>query len=312
MLVTGGAGFIGSNLVGALLENGAEVRVIDDLSTGRRENLSGKLRDLTFIHGDICDDEALGKALRGVAYVFHQAALPSVPRSIEDPLTVDAVNARGTLKMLLASLAAGVKRVVYASSSSVYGDSPSLPKLESMPVDPKSPYALSKYCGERYCQLFHALYGLETVSLRYFNVFGPRQDPGSFYAAVIPRFISRILKGESITIFGEGKQTRDFTYVENVVHANLLAAERNEAAGEVINIACGQRMSVMELAEAIMGRDRKRVEITWAPPRPGDVRDSLASIEKAKRLLGYRPVVSAREGLRRTISWLSEGGNCLQ
>lgn len=304
MLVTGGAGFIGSNLVMALLEAGADIRVIDNLSTGKLENLQGNLRDLMLIQGDIRDETTLEKPLRGVRYVFHQAALPSVPRSIEDPLTVDAVNGQGTLKVLLASLAAGVKRVVYASSPSIYGDSPSLPKLEDMPVDPKSPYALSKYCGERYCQLFHSLYGLETVSLRYFNVFGPHQDPGSLCSAVIARFISRILRGEAATIFGEGKQTMDFSYVENIILASLLAAERKEAVGEIINIACGKRMSVLELAETIMEETGKRVNITWAPARPGDVLDSLASIEKAGRLFGYIPVIDVGEGLRRTISWL--------
>lgn len=305
MLVTGGAGFIGSNLVAALLEAGAIVSVLDDLSTGRLENLAGYASDLTFVHGDIRDDATLHKCLKGIEYLFHQAALPSVPRSIESPLEVDEVNARGTLKILHASLKAGVRRVIYASSSSIYGDSPTLPKVETMPVVPKSPYALTKYCGERYCQLFSELYNLETVCLRYFNVFGPRQNPESFYAAVIPRFITRILAGEAITIFGDGGQTRDFSYVENIVRANLLAAERESLAGEVINVACGRRISIIELAEMIMDEAGIRVDIVWAPPRPGDVKDSLASIDKAACLLGYRPTVEVREGIRRTVSWFA-------
>jgi len=308
VLVTGGAGFIGSNLALRLLEEGARVRVVDDLSTGRKENLGGHADELEFIEGDIRDGELLKKALRGVEAVFHQAALPSVPRSIEDPLASEQVNATGTLTLLLAARDAGVRRVVYASSSSIYGDSPTLPKVEDMPPDPKSPYALSKYSGERYCQLFTRLYGLEAVSLRYFNVFGPRQDPTSHYAAVIPRFIAGIMSGKGITIYGDGKQTRDFTYVENAVRANLKAALAPRAAGEVYNIACGESITVLELAEYLMRRMGREVDIEWAPPRPGEVRDSLASVTKAVEALGYHPEVDVWAGLDSTVEWFSRAG----
>ncbi|RJP27682.1 MAG: SDR family oxidoreductase [Candidatus Omnitrophota bacterium] len=303
VLVTGGAGFIGSNLTTTLLETGAKVRCLDNLSTGKLENLENYIADVEFIEGDIRDESTLKRALSNTEVVFHQAALPSVPRSIEDPLSTDQVNAQGTLRVLLASREAAVIRVVYASSSSVYGGSPTLPKVEDMPVDPKSPYALSKYSGERYCQLFHRLYGLETVCLRYFNVFGPRQDPTSQYAAVIPRFITHVLKGEPITIYGDGSQTRDFSFIDNVVSANILAASASGAAGEIINIACGQRITVRELAEFIMGELGKEVGIDWERIRPGEVRDSLASISKAKYLLGYHPQVNVWEGIRKTIFW---------
>lgn len=303
VLVTGGAGFIGSNLALRLLAEGASVRVLDNLSTGKRENLGAFINDLELIEGDIRDEMILAKALNGVEIVFHQAALPSVPRSIEDPLTTEQVNTTGTLKLLLAARDAGVRRVVYASSSSVYGDSPILPKVEDMPPDPKSPYALSKYSGERYCQLFYRLYGLETVSLRYFNVFGPHQDPTSQYAAVIPRFITGIMSGKGITIYGDGKQTRDFTFVENAVQANLNAALARQAVGEVYNIACGKSITVLELAQYLMRFLGKDVAIELAPPRTGEVRDSLASIEKAAEDLDYRPDVDVWAGLERTIEW---------
>ncbi|MGQ9758533.1 MAG: SDR family oxidoreductase [Actinomycetota bacterium] len=310
VLVTGGAGFIGSNLSLSLVKLGAHVIVLDDLSTGKRENLSDRLDDLEFMQGDIRDEDLLKRSLKGVEFVFHQAALPSVPRSIEDPLTTQQVNATGTLTLLLAARDAGVRRVIYASSSSVYGDSPTLPKVEVMPADPKSPYALSKYAGERYCQLFTRLYGLETVSLRYFNVFGPRQDPTSQYAAVIPRFITGIVTGKGITIFGDGRQTRDFTYVDNVVQANLKAAFAPEASGEVYNVACGRSITVLELAEYLMRLLDRGVEIKWAPPRPGEVRDSLASIAKASRDLDYVPEIDVYKGLEKAASWyLKDSGS---
>lgn len=303
VLVTGGAGFIGSNLALRLLKEGARVMVLDNLSTGRLENLGGHLADLDFLRGDICDADLLRKVLDGVEVVFHQAALPSVPRSIEDPLTTEKVNATGTLVLLLAARDAGVRRVIYASSSSVYGDSPTLPKVEDMPADPKSPYALSKYAGERHCQLFTKLYGLETVSLRYFNVFGPRQDPTSHYAAVIPRFIAGIMTGRGITIFGDGKQTRDFTYVDNVIQANLKAAVAPKASGAVYNVACGKSITVLELAEYLMRLLDRKVEIEWAPPRPGEVRDSLASIARASGDLDYAPEISVYDGLKKAVEW---------
>ncbi len=303
VLVTGGAGFIGSNLTLRLLEEGARVKVLDDLSTGRLDNLKDCLNDIEFIRGDIRDEDILAKSVEDVELVFHQAALPSVPRSIRDPLTTDRVNAEGTLKLLLAAREKGVRRLVYASSSSVYGDTPTLPRVEDMPPVPRSPYALSKYCGERYCQLFHELYGLETVALRYFNVFGPRQDPTSQYAAVIPRFIKGIMSGDGITIYGDGGQTRDFTYVLNVVEANLKAALAPRAAGGVYNIACGKSISVLELAQQLMRMLEREVKIDFVPPRPGDIRDSLASIDRASEEFGYSPDFDVWEGLERTVEW---------
>jgi nucleoside-diphosphate-sugar epimerase len=305
ILVTGGAGFIGSNLTIALVKAGARVRVLDNLSTGRTSNLDECENDIEFINDDIRGESSLRTAVKDIELIFHQAAIPSVPRSIVDPLTSLEVNAQGTLKLLLAARDNGVKRVVYASSSSIYGDSPALPKEESMPVDLKSPYALSKYSGERHCWLFTNLYDLETVSLRYFNVFGPRQDPTSQYAAVIPRFITSILKDETITIYGDGEQTRDFTYIENVVEANILAASAPNAVGEVINIACGSRITIKQLAEFLMDAIDKRVGIESLATRPGEVRDSLASITRAEKLFGYQPKIDVWEGLRRTISWFS-------
>jgi len=305
ILVTGGAGFIGSNLTIALVKAGARVRVLDNLSTGRTSNLDECENDIEFINDDIRGESSLRTAVKDIELIFHQAAIPSVPRSIVDPLTSLEVNAQGTLKLLLAARDNGVKRVVYASSSSIYGDSPTLPKEESMPVDPKSPYALSKYSGERHCQLFSSLFALETVSLRYFNVFGPRQDPTSQYAAVIPKFIASIQTAEPLTIYGDGEQTRDFTYIENVVEANMLAAFSTGAAGQVINVACGSRITINELASFLMDVIGKRVDFRYLDPRPGEVRDSLASIAKAESLLGYQPKVDVWEGLRRIISWFS-------
>lgn len=307
-LVTGGGGFIGSHIVMRLLDGGHEVRVIDDFSTGRKENLAGAAGRIDLREGDLRDPDAVRGAVEGVDWVFHEAALPSVARSVEDPLSTNAVNVQGTLQLLLAARDAGVRRVVYAASSSAYGDTPTLPKIETMPPSPLSPYALQKYAGEQYCVMFSRLYGLETVALRYFNVFGPRQDPAGFYSAVIPRFIVQLARGEKPTVFGDGEQSRDFTYIDNVVDANLLAAERSEAVGEVINVACGERITLNRLlAELcdILGVD---IPAEHAPPRAGDVRHSLADISKAHRLLGYEPGIALREGLERTAAFFHPGG----
>lgn len=305
VLVTGGAGFIGSHLVDKLVQLGAKVRVLDDFSTGKRENIAHLLDGkLELIEGSLTDAETVKRAVEGVEVVFHQGALPSVARSVEDPLTTHQVNATGTLLLLLASRDAGIRRVVFASSSSVYGDTPTLPKREDMTPNPKSPYALSKLIGEHLCRLFWELYGLETVSLRYFNIFGPRQDPTSQYAAVIPRFVTALLKGERPVIYGDGEQTRDFTFVENCVQANLLAATKPNVAGEVFNVGAGVQTSVNDLFRLIRSLiGAEYIEPIYAPPRPGDVRHSLAEITKAERLLGYKPIISLEEGLKLTIDW---------
>ena len=302
-LVTGGAGFIGSNLVERLVALGRRVRVLDNFSTGRVENLAPWRDQIEVVEGDIRDPAALGRAMAGVQYVLHQAALPSVPRSVADPLTSHEVNATGTLRVLLAAREAGVQRLVYASSSSVYGDSPELPKHEAMAPAPLSPYAVSKLAGEQYCRTFTAVYGLETVCLRYFNVFGPRQDPGSAYAAVVPKFTAALLDGRQPLVYGDGQQSRDFTYVENVVAANLLACQADGAAGQVLNVACGQRFTVLEMLAGLEAALGRRAEPRFADPRPGEVRHSLASIDRARAQLGYEPVVTFEEGLRRTARW---------
>lgn len=304
-LVTGGAGFIGSHIVERLVREGHKVRVIDNLSTGNKENIEPFLEEIEFIEGDIRDLELVREAMEGVDYVLHQAAVPSVPRSVKDPLTTNSANVEGTLNILIAARDTGVKRVVYASSSSAYGDAPILPKHEEMKPEPRSPYAVSKLAGELYCQAFYHVYGLETVVLRYFNVFGPRQDPESQYAAVVPKFITALLRGEPTTIFGDGEQSRDFTYIENVVEANLLAAKAPDVAGEVFNIACGERITVNELTRLLaeIAGANPELKPEYAPRRPGDVRHSLADISKAGRLLGYEGKVSASEGLRQTVEW---------
>ena len=306
-LVTGGAGFIGSNIVERLVQQGEQVRVLDNLSTGRRENLAPWLSQIELVEDDICDLEMVRQAMKGMDYVLHQAALPSVPRSVADPATSHQVNATGTLNVLLAARDAGVKRLVYASSSSVYGNSPELPKHEGMPTNPLSPYAVSKLAGESYCRAFHQVYGLETVCLRYFNVFGPRQDPTSQYAAVIPRFATAMLGGSQPVIYGDGTQSRDFTYVDNVVQANLLACWAEGAAGEVFNTACGERFTLLELVEGLEGIIGKQARPEFAPPRPGEVRHSLAAIEKARELLDYAPVVRFEDGLGRTVAFFGVG-----
>ena len=302
-LVTGGAGFIGSHLVDALLERGAQVRALDNLSTGRRANLEQALTQIEFIEGDVRDGETVRRAMQNVDYVLHQAALPSVQRSIADPLTTNDVNVTGTLNVLLAARDAKVKRVVMASSSSVYGDTPALPKQEAMPTRPRSPYAVSKLAAERYCLSFYEVYGLPAVALRYFNVFGPRQDPASQYSAVIPRFITALLKGEAPTIYGDGTQSRDFTFIANVVQANLLACERDAAAGKVINVACGTRYTLLDLYAELARIVGTEIEPVFEAPRPGDVQHSLAAIEVARQALGYEPSVGWAEGLQQTVEW---------
>jgi UDP-glucose 4-epimerase len=308
-LVTGGAGFIGSHIVDALLAEGHRVRVLDNFATGKRENIAHVLDRIELIEGDVRDQGAVRRAADGMDYVLHQAALPSVPRSIKDPLTTHEVNATGTLNVLIAARDARVNRVVYASSSSVYGDTPELPKREDMTPRPKSPYAVSKLAAEHYCRAFWEAYGLETVCLRYFNVFGPRQDPNSQYAAVIPRFISALLNGGEICIYGDGEQTRDFTYVDNVVRANLLAAVAPGAAGAVCNVACGRQTSLVALIDMLAELTGERPEPIFEPARPGDVRDSLADLAQARGTVGYAVVVPLAEGLHQTLDWAGERGS---
>lgn len=304
-LVTGGAGFIGSNIVKELLRQGQEVRALDNFATGKRENILPlpKNPKLTLIKGDLRSFHIARAAVKGVDYILHQGALPSVPRSINDPITSNDVNVLGTLNILEAAREFGVKRVVCASSSSIYGNSETLPKVETMPVNPMSPYALTKYAQERYCQIFHQLYRLETVSLRYFNVFGPNQDPTSQYSAVIPKFIRLIQQEREPIIYGDGLQSRDFTFVENNVWANIQACTAEKAAGEVINIACGERYTLLDLVRMINEIMGKNVEPRFEPERPGDVKHSLAGIEKAKQLLGYEVRVDFRAGLQQTIEF---------
>lgn len=303
-LVTGAAGFIGSNIVEELVRRGESVRALDNLATGRIGNIQPFRDRVEFIQGDINDTQLLAGAMSGVDYVLHQAALPSVPRSVLDPLSAHEANATGTLKVLIAARDAGVKRVVFASSSSVYGESPTLPKREDMPTQPLSPYAVNKLAGEEYCKVFAHVYGLPTVALRYFNVFGPRQDPKSQYAAAIPGIASAMLRGDAPTIYGDGLQTRDFTFVSNVVSANLLACTHDEAVGLAINIACGRRISLLDLVEQLNTILGTHIEPQFAPERAGDVKHSLADISLAEGKLGYRTEVDFGEGLTRTISAL--------
>ncbi len=305
-LITGGAGFIGSHIVDALLERGERVRVLDNFATGKPENLAHCRQRIELVEGDIRDLEVCQRVCAGADFVLHQAALGSVPRSVADPLTSHEVNVTGTLKMLLAARDAGVKRFVYAASSSTYGDHPELPKVEERIGNPLSPYAVTKYADELYAGVFARCYGLETVGLRYFNVFGPRQDPFSQYAAVIPLFVSALLRGAAPTINGDGEQTRDFTYVANAVAANLLACTATAAAEEVFNIACNERTSLNRLYARLQDLLGTAIPAVHGPPRPGDVRHSLADIGKAKGLLGYRGEVKFEEGLQRSIAWYRE------
>ncbi len=326
-LVTGGGGFIGSHLVGALLQGDNQVRILDNFSTGRRENINelihryGFIQDrdyiwtdspphsshnkyrLTIIEGDIRNLDTCKRAIEGATYVLHQAALPSVPRSIADPLTTHQVNVNGTLNLLLMGRDAGIKRFVYASSSSVYGDSPLLPKVETITPRPLSPYAASKLMGEYYCQVFSHLWGLQTVCLRYFNIYGPRQDPTSEYAAVIPKFITSLLKGQSPTIYGDGEQSRDFTFIEDCIQANLLACEAATGEKRVFNIACGSRVTLNQLYNELASLLRTEISPIYTVSRPGDVKHSLADIQQAKDLLGYQPRFTTKEGLRKTLSY---------
>src|SRR6266496_6589863 len=303
-LVTGGAGFIGSHIASGLTANGARVRVIDDLSTGYRQNLEEIGGDIDFVEGSVADENALRRALRDVEIVFHQAAIPSVPRSVENPRQTHVACVDATFSLLIAAREMGVRRIVYAGSSSAYGDQPTLPKAEGMLPEPLSPYAVAKLVGEYYCQVFTRVYGLETISLRYFNVFGPRQDPSSQYSGVISRFISALLSGQRPIVYGDGEQSRDFTYIANVVAANLSAAEASGAVGQVINIANGVRVTLNALLDTLKNLTGcTDVQAQYAEPRQGDVRDSLADISLARSLLNYQPRVGLEEGLNLTIDW---------
>jgi len=302
-LVTGGAGFIGSNIVEELVAMGEEVVVLDNLSTGYRDNIEEFIGDIDLIEGDIRDAEAVGKAMAGVDYVLHQAALASVPRSIDDPVLVNDVNTNGTLNVLEQARKAGVRSLVYAASSSAYGDSDISPKHEELRPRPLSPYAVSKLVGEHYCSVYSNVYGLPTISLRYFNVFGPRQDPGSQYAAVVPIFISSLLEEKTPVIYGDGEQSRDFTFVSNVVKANILAAKSEGAEGEMMNVACGDQYTVNRLFAIIKENLEGDTEPQYADPRPGDVKHSLADISKAEKMIGYSVDVTFEQGLKKTIDW---------
>ncbi|MFH1741057.1 MAG: SDR family oxidoreductase [bacterium] len=305
-LVTGGAGFIGSNLAGRLLAQGHEVAIVDNFSTGRRGNLAPLQDRITLLEIDIRDREDLLKAMKGVEYVFHQAALPSVPRSVKKPLESHDVNATGTVSVLSAAQEAGVRRLMYAASSSAYGDVDAPMKHEGLPPRPVSPYGAAKLTGEYYCQVFHTVYGLETVCLRYFNVFGPRQNPDSPYTGVMAIFIPAMLRGERPRIFGDGSATRDYTYIDNVIDANLLAMSAENVSGEVINAACGGQVSVLDVVNTLNAILGSSLEPEFCAPRPGDILHSCADISKAEALLQFEPKVSIEEGLRRTVEWYRE------
>ena len=301
-LITGGAGFIGSHLAEELVRRGERVRVVDSLITGKRHNLS-HLPDVQFQQGDLADFDVARRAVAGMDYVLHQAAIPSVPRSVQDPITSNRANIDASLNVLVAARDAGVKRVVYAGSSSAYGNTPTLPKVETMPTAPLSPYALQKLVAEQYCQMFTELYGLETVTIRYFNVFGPRQDPSSPYSGVISLFISALCEGRQPKIYGDGEQTRDFTYVANVVDGVLKACHAPKASGEVINVATGGRISLNQLFRTVRDLVGASMDPIYEDVRAGDVRDSQADISKARRILGYEPIVRFEDGLEKTVSW---------
>ena len=304
VLVTGGAGFIGSHIASALLAGGARVRILDDLSTGHRENIEEIGGGVDFVQGSVADPEALKRALDGVELVFHEAAIPSVPRSVEDPVQTHIASVDGTFSLLLAARDQKVRRLIYAASSSAYGDQPTLPKIEDMSPDPLSPYAVAKLVGEYYCKVFTRVYNLETISLRYFNVFGPRQDPGSQYSGVVSRFISCLLNNERPVIYGDGEQSRDFTYIDNVVSANLKAAETKEGIGGVFNVANGDRVTLNQLLDELKDlTGNPQVTAEYKEARVGDVRHSLADMTAAKQLLGYESLVGLRDGLQRTIDW---------
>jgi nucleoside-diphosphate-sugar epimerase len=305
-LVTGGAGFIGSNICKKLVSQGYFVRVVDNLLTGKKSNLAGIVDKIEFIEADMGDAAVARSVMKGIDVVLHQGALPSVPRSVDDPAATHRHCVDATFTLLLAARDAKIKRFVYAGSSSAYGDTPTLPKIETMPVNPLSPYAAAKLMGEYYCSVFSKVFGLETISLRYFNVFGPQQDPTSQYAAAIPAFVTSILKDKSPTVYGDGEQSRDFTYVDNVVEANLLAAQAKRTQGEVVNIACGQAVTVNEIIGMINKFVGKNVKPIYASVRPGDVKHSLADISLAKKLIGFKPIVPFKPGLQKAIAWYRE------
>jgi UDP-glucose 4-epimerase len=305
-VVTGGGGFIGSHIVEELLRRKQTVKIIDNFSTGRRANITSFERDAEVIEADLAETPDLARHLRGAEYVIHQAAIPSVPKSIVEPIPSHRSNVNGTFQLLLACRDAGVRRVVYASSSSLYGDSPTLPKHEGMAPNPLSPYGAQKLFGEIYCQVFTKSYGLETASLRYFNVFGPRQDPSSQYSGVLSLFITAVLQGRQPTIYGDGLQSRDFTYVQNVVEANLLACTAPGVAGEAFNIACGDRITVNSALQVINKITGKDITPVYREPRAGDIKHSQADVRKAENKLGYKPQITFEEGLRRTIDWYRE------
>jgi len=302
-LVTGGAGFIGSNICRKLILDGCFVRVVDNLLTGKKSNLTGIIDKVEFTEADMGDENIARAAMKDIDVVLHQGALPSVPRSIDDPAATHKHCVDATFTLLLAARDAGIKRFVYASSSSAYGDTPTLPKVETMPARPLSPYAVGKLVGEHYAKVFYKVFGLETISLRYFNVFGPHQDPTSQYAAAIPAFVTAILKNQQPTVFGDGLQSRDFTYVDNVVEANLLAARAEHTAGEVVNIACGEAVTVNEVIDVINDLLGKDIKPAYTDPRPGDIKHSLADITAAEKLLSYKPTVSFKQGLQKAIDW---------
>lgn len=306
VLVTGGAGFIGSHLVDELVTRGEKVRVIDNFATGKMDNIKHLKDNIELIRGDIRNKKDLSKALKGVKIVFHQAALRSVPRSLDDPMSSNDVNITGTLNLLIACREFGVKRVVYASSSSVYGDNPLLPKQEFQAPSPVSPYAVSKLAAEHYCQVFRKVFGLETVSLRYFNVFGPRQDPQSLYAAVVPRFIADALENKPLEIHGDGKQSRDFTYIRNVVSANILASEAKNPKNGFYNIACNERYTVLDIAKTIEKILGKKAIYKFLPGRKGDVRHTLADITLAKKELKYKIKTNFYEGMKKTVEYFQD------
>jgi len=304
ILVTGGAGFIGSSLADELIRRGAKVTIIDNLITGFRENLEEVEGDFEFIEGDIADSEIMGRAAKGIDFIFHEAALPSVPRSVANPLETHNACVNGTFNVLTAARDAGVKRVIYAASSSAYGDQESLPKVETMAPEPLSPYAAAKLAGEYYCQVFKTVYGLDTYSLRYFNVFGPRQNPSSEYSGVISRFIDSFMKGGSPTIYGDGQQSRDFTYIANIVEANMRALDATQGSGQVMNVANGERVSLLELVEVMKTvTGRSDVTVDFQPERKGDVKHSQANNTRAKEWLGYTKLIGLEEGIKRTIDW---------
>lgn len=305
-LITGGAGFIGSNICKALVAQGCSVRVVDNLLTGKKSNLAEVIDEIEFIEADMGDPEVARSVVKDIDAVLHQGALPSVPLSVDNPGNTHRHCVDATFTLLLAARDAKVKRFVYAASSSAYGDTPTLPKVEAMPPNPLSPYAVAKLVGEYYCSVFYEVYGLETISLRYFNVFGPHQDPASQYAAAIPAFVTAVLKNEPPTIYGDGEQSRDFTYIDNVVEANLLAARAKKTKGEVVNIACGQAVTVNDVIDIINEVLEKNVKPVYAPSRSGDVKHSLADITRAREVIGFEPVIGFEDGLRKAIDWYRE------